>query len=98
MGWEDTCARRPGTAAGAPPSAARARIGDSSGDTVLGRAASTEALLPSSASKAEQLAQTSEVWSTRKTMGMGALFVAGLWVFCFSFSHLLIYALLRITY
>ena len=86
MGWEDQFARRPG-AAGVT---SRARVEDA--------AVSSDVLLETPG-KADQLANaaTAAPWSMRQTVGAGALFVTGLWIFCFAMSHLLIFALLRVT-
>ena len=84
MGWENTCAQRPGQAAAPPP---------------IEHGASSAALLEPVVSKAERLAEeeAAKPWSVRKHFGVGALFIGGLWLTCFLLTWMLIHALLRVT-
>ena len=101
MGWEDTCARRPGmsTSGMSAPTGSRARVSDTAKEPALAHVDSNVALLETPRGKAEKAAEAAaKPWTMQRTVAMGALFVAGLWVFCFAMSHLLIHALLRVTY
>ena len=97
MGWEQTCAKRPGA------SSSQKMIDR---DPYEGRSSAPSATMLKASFQGESTAamldkrrdeQGWHNWSTPRHVGVAFLCILGLWIFCFGTSAIMIEALLRIT-